>query len=174
MFDLTVIKQIPSTDELKLYMNSIMCVPDIFSSSNDIYRTNSETFDINSNKFVSLHEQQFLQEVSKVVNKIKLELESLNNFNFNPEHNIVKLYYWSDANEYYLSNNVFKVYLKILFEHNYIYKLFSNECKINVYDYDYIITTKELIDTLMSEKNFLNNSELLNLFVYEIKMNILK
>ena len=175
MFDLTTIKQISNIDELKWYMDNIMYENDIFLTSNDIYRIGNKTFNINSDKFISQDHKKFLLQVSELSNQIKLELESLSNFNSDPEHNKVKLYFWPDANEYYLTDNVFKVYLNILFTHNYIYKLFGNECKVNVYNNYYITTAKELIDTLMSYENSQNSLNSLgeNLFVEEIKINFL-
>lgn len=155
--NLTLEKVEPNYEEpknIKWWMNFVEYYdPDIFSTSNVIFRTNSNSHDIDSEEFVSPESKLFLSQVSKLANQIKIDLEKcIEECEY--DETKCKIYHWYDANIYYSSSNIYKVYLEILFEQNNIYRLFGDENKVNVWKFDSNITTDKLIDLLINKENF--------------------
>ena len=142
-------------DSIKYHFNNIMYEKNIFSDSNELYRIGLDNHNIGSKIFTKSDEQVCLNEINALISQIKLDLEYLiaNDTNDTNDAKNKRIFYWSYAERHFLSDSIYKVYLKILFEENYVYSLFGNRSDVNVWRVKNICNTQEIIQMLFSHSN---------------------
>lgn len=136
-------------ENIKHCFNNIMYEKNIFSDSNELYRISLDNHNVRSKIFTKSEEQVCLNEINALISQMKLDLEYL----IANDTKNKRMFYWSYAERHFLSDSIYKVYMKILFEENYVYSLFGNESVINIWRFRNICNTQEIIQMLFSHSN---------------------
>jgi hypothetical protein len=158
MLNVSELKRLASTtknaDAIIFELTNIMYTDDISVPIDGMCVRNQMLY---SNVYTDESDQLFLKEIDNCVSAIRTELESLSqNEEWNCECS--SIYYWKHDNIYIKSNNKYKVYLYVLFNEYFIYKLFG-ECDDFRYMWNFykseddVIDIREIINEYMTYSN---------------------